>query len=232
MAILAASISSGIPPRSEFARRYGLALKACQGGDAARKGKIERPFRDLKAGFLAEMDLDPPADIGELNRRAEAWLARYAQAVVHRTTKVTPDARFRIEQPLARHVPRVRFDTARREPRRVGRVPMIEWDGIFYSVPPDVVGQMVETRQPVVGDVVEIRFVGRLVATHRRAPAGPNRSGCPSTAPPPKRSPSAVTAATCVPSPTTSSRSRLRSSSLTSVTATTTSTPPISTSSS
>ena len=47
----------------------------CQAGDAARKGKVERPFRDLKAGFLAEMDLDPPGDIAELNRRADAWLA-------------------------------------------------------------------------------------------------------------------------------------------------------------
>jgi hypothetical protein len=118
------------------------------------------------------MDLDPPADVGELNRRAEAWLARYAHAVVHRTTKVPPDERFRIEQPLLAALPRVRFDTARREPRRVGRVPMIEWDGVFYSVPPDVVGQMVEARQPVIGDVVEIRFAGRLVATHRLAAPG------------------------------------------------------------
>ena len=69
------------PVALEFARHYGFALKACDGGDAKRKGKIERPFRDLKAGFLAEMDLDPPADIGELNRRAETWLARYAHAV-------------------------------------------------------------------------------------------------------------------------------------------------------
>ena len=160
------------PAALEFARHYGFALKACQSGDAARKGKIERPFRDLKAGFLAEMDLDPPEDVGELNRRAEAWLARYAHAVVHRTTKVTPDERFRIEQPLLGALPRVRFDTARREPRRVGRVPMVEWDGVFYSAPPEVVGQMVEIRQPVIGDVVEVRFVGRLVAVHRVAASG------------------------------------------------------------
>ena len=63
---------------------------------------------------------DSPVNIGELNRRAEAWLARYAHAVVHRSTKVTPDERFRIEQPLLGRLPRVRFDTARREPRRVG----------------------------------------------------------------------------------------------------------------
>jgi hypothetical protein len=81
----------------EFARHYGFGLMACDTGDAARKGKIQRPFRDLKAGFLAEADLDPPADIGELNRRAEQCLSRYAHAVVHRTTKVHPDERFSTE---------------------------------------------------------------------------------------------------------------------------------------
>jgi transposase len=160
------------PPALEFARHYGVALKVCLPGDAARKGKIERPFRDLKAGFLAETDLDPPVDLGELNRRAESWLARHAHAVVHRTTKVTPDARFRIEQPLLSALPRVRFDTARREPRRVGRFPLIEWDGVFYSVPPHAVGHLVEGRQPVIGNVLELRLGGQLVAVHRVVPAG------------------------------------------------------------
>jgi transposase len=160
------------PAALEFARHYGFALKACDGGDAKRKGKIERPFRDLKSGFLAEMDLDPPGDIGELNRRAETWLARYAHAVVHRTTKVRPDERFRVEQPLLTRLPRVRFDTARREPRRVGRVPMIEWDAVFYSAPPEVVGQMIEARQPVATTVLELRFAGRLIAIHRVVAAG------------------------------------------------------------
>jgi transposase len=160
------------PAALEFARHYGFALKACDGGDAKRKGKIERPFRDLKSGFLAEMDLDPPGDIAELNRRAETWLARYAHAVVHRTTKVRPDERFRVEQPLLARLPRVRFDTARREPRRVGRVPMIEWDTVFYSAPPAVVGQMIEARQPVATTALELRFAGRLVATHRLVAAG------------------------------------------------------------
>ncbi len=160
------------PPVLEFARHYGVALKVCRAGDAARKGKIERPFRDLKSGFLAEMDLDPPADIAELNRRAELWLARYAHAVVHRSTKVTPDERFRVEQPQLQRLPRVRFDTARREPRRVGRIPLIEWDSVFYSVPPEAVGALVEVRQPVSDPMLEIRLAGRLVGTHRLAPAG------------------------------------------------------------
>jgi len=160
------------PVALEFARHYGFGLKACDAGDAARKGKIERPFRDLKAGFLAEADLDPPGDIGELNRRAEVWLATYAHAVVHGTTKVTPEARLRTERGLLGPLPRMRFDTARREPRRVGRIPMVEWDTVFYSAPPDVVGEIVEARAPVAAGVLELRFAGRLVAVHRLAEPG------------------------------------------------------------
>jgi transposase len=155
-----------------FARHYGFALKACDPHDAARKGKVERPFRDLKRGFLAEMDLDPPGDVGELNRRVGPWLERYVHAVAHGTTKVAPAERFAIEQPLLGRLPRMRFDTARREPRRVGRVPMIEWDTVFYSVPPDVAGAAVEVRQPVDEPLVEVRFAGRVVAIHRLVPAG------------------------------------------------------------
>jgi hypothetical protein len=49
---------------------------------------------------------------------------------------------------------------------------MIEWDTVFYSAPPEVVGTMVECRQPVDGGILEIRFAGRLVATHALAPHG------------------------------------------------------------
>jgi len=85
---------------------------------------------------------------------------------------VTPDARFVIEQPLLGALPRVRFDTARREPRRVGRFPLIEWDGVFYSVPPRAVGHVVEGRQPVTATVLELRLGGDLVAVHRVAAPG------------------------------------------------------------
>lgn len=160
------------PVALEFARHYGFALKACDPRDAARKGKVERPFRDLKRGFLAEMDLEPPVDVGELNRRVIPWLEVHVHAVTHRTTKVAPAERFRVEGPLLNRLPLVRFDTARREPRTVGRIPMIEWDAVFYSVPPEVATRVVEARQAVGQGDLEIRFAGRLVATHRLVPAG------------------------------------------------------------
>lgn len=98
------------------------------------------------------------------SRAAQIWWPMFlvTQFVVGGSTNVA----FEIEQPLLAPLARMRFDTARREPRRVGRVPMIEWNTVFYSVPPEVANTVVEVRQPVAARVVEIRFAGRLVATH------------------------------------------------------------------
>ncbi|MGH2750770.1 MAG: Mu transposase domain-containing protein [Actinomycetota bacterium] len=67
----------------------------------------------------------------------------------------------------------MRFDTSWREPRRVARhVPLVELDGVFYSVPPEYVGWQVEVRCPVATERVEIAAGGKVVAVHRRAPKG------------------------------------------------------------
>ncbi|MGH8936912.1 MAG: IS21 family transposase [Acidimicrobiia bacterium] len=158
------------PATTSFCAHHGFELKACQTGDAARKGKVERPFGEMKSAFLPEMDLDPPDDVAELNRRAGVWLDRVTHPRPHRVTGVPPAMRIAAEREMLGRLPAVRFDTARRETRRVGRVPLIEWDTTFYSVPPQVVGAAVEVRQPVDAGVIEIRHGGALVATHRLDP--------------------------------------------------------------
>ena len=83
-----------------------------------------------------------------------------------------PRDRLDRERPLLAPLPRVRYDTARREPRRVGRVPLVECDGAHYSVPPQLAGQLVEVRVPVAAATLEIRSGGQLVASHTLAAAG------------------------------------------------------------
>jgi hypothetical protein len=48
----------------------------------------------------------------------------------------------------------------------------VELDGVFYSVPPELVGWQVEVRCPVASTRVEIASRGQVVAVHRRAPKG------------------------------------------------------------
>jgi transposase len=158
-------------PTVEFATHHQIEIIACAAGDAARKGKVERPFRHYKETFLEELELDgPPADLDELNRRAVAWLDRRVHQVRHRTTRVTPAERFETEQRMLRPLPASRFDTAYVDVRRVHRnVPLIEYGAVRYSVPPDLLGQAVEVRREVDSDRFAVKWAGTVVAIHQIA---------------------------------------------------------------
>jgi transposase len=161
------------PPAREFAATHGFTFAGCWPGDAARKGKVERPFRELKEALFQELVLTPPSSIGELNTRAARWLATVVDPRPHRVTGEPPAARLVRERPLLGPLPRVRYDTARREPRVVPRVPLVEFDGVAYSVPPELIRQVVEVRLPVGATTLEVHAAGgRIIARHQLAPAG------------------------------------------------------------
>jgi transposase len=160
------------PPAIDFARHHGLELAICQARDAKRKGKCERPFRDLKETFLTECDaLGAPRSIAELNARGERFLAERVHGRPHATTGVAPAERLEVERRFLGALPRRRFDTAYVETRRVHpRLALVEWGGVPYSVPPEVVGSAVTCRVEVDTDELEIRWGARLVARHRLTP--------------------------------------------------------------
>jgi hypothetical protein len=63
--------------------------------------------------------------------------------------------------------------TARREPRVVPRVPLVEFGGSFYSVPPEHIRQVVEVRLPIGATTLEVWAAGyRIIARHQLVPAG------------------------------------------------------------
>jgi transposase len=161
------------PPTVAFAKAHNCEIRACQAGDAARKGKVERPFRDAKERFLEELvALGPPASLPELNQRAARWLDERVHSRPHRTTGVPPIERLSAERRLLQPLPRRRFDTAYVEARRVHvAVPMVEWRGVRYSVPVRCLGQRVEVRQELDAERLEVRWAGELVRTHRLATA-------------------------------------------------------------
>ncbi len=73
------------PPTIGFAAHHGTKVTACRAGDAKRKGKVERPFRQLQETFLPEIELDGiPSGVDELNvarsRMADRASARSAVA--------------------------------------------------------------------------------------------------------------------------------------------------------
>ena len=143
-------------------------IASCRAGDAKRKGKIERPFRQLRETFIPELEANgPPTSIGELNRRAELWLDANVHAVASRSTGARPAERLNVERSFLSPLPTERFDTDYIEGRRVhNSLPLISYDRARYSVPPETLGQLVEIRRPVRADRIEVRWAGRLVATH------------------------------------------------------------------
>lgn len=162
------------PEALEFARYHGVEIKACQAGDAKRKGKVERPFRDLKESFLEELVVTGlPTSIDELNQRGQLWVSQRVHDRPHRSTGVAPAERFATEQGFLGALPARRFDTDYVESRRVHRaLPFIAWNGVRYSVPPDCLGQLVEARVAVDGSELTVRWAGREVARHRLSVAG------------------------------------------------------------
>ena len=156
-------------PTHGFAAHHGTKITSCQAGDAKRKGKVERPFRQLQETFLPEVEADGiPLSIDELNRRAQAWLTERVHGVESRSTGETPAARLEVERDFLSPLPRARFDTDYVETRRVHNAwPFVAIDANRYSVPPEALGHKVEIRRRVDGDTVEIRLAGRLIATHR-----------------------------------------------------------------
>lgn len=162
------------PPTLEFARHYGVEVKACQAGDAKRKGKVERPFRDLKESFLQELVVTGvPDSIDELNARSQIWVADRVHARPHRTTGVAPTERFSVEAGFMSALPHRRFDTDYVETRRVHRaLPFITWDSVRYSVPPACLGQTVEVRLAVDATELTVSWAGSVVARHQLARPG------------------------------------------------------------
>ncbi|WP_419551747.1 Mu transposase domain-containing protein [Candidatus Poriferisodalis sp.] len=156
------------PPTIAFAAHHGTKITSCKAGDAKRKGKVERPFRQLQATFLPELEAQGiPAGLDEPDHRAVVWLDANVHAAESRVTGARPADRAVVELAFLSPLPADRFDTAYVETRRVHNiVPFISIDGARYSVPPQILGQRVEICRAVGSDRVEIRWAGRLVAAH------------------------------------------------------------------
>lgn len=156
------------PPTVAFAAHHGTRITSCKAGDAKRKGKVERPFRQLRGTLLPELEAQGvPAGVDELNGRAAAWLDANVHATESRTTGARPAERAAVELGFLSPLPADRFDTDYVETRRVHNiVPLVSVDGARYSVPPQTLGQRVEIRRAVDSDRLEIRWAGRLVAAH------------------------------------------------------------------
>jgi transposase len=91
------------PEFLRFAAHWGFRIRACRPYRAQTKGKVERPIRYVRQGFLYGRAFAGDAD---LNAQALHWLATVANVRKHGTTEEQPAVRFARDerallQPLA-----------------------------------------------------------------------------------------------------------------------------------
>lgn len=140
---------------------YGFTPRACRPYRAQTKGKVERPYRYVRANFFLARRF---ANLEDLNRQLRLWLDTVANARLHGTTARIVAEHFTEECPQLRSLPAGRFDAVLRSERRVSHEGMVSVGGNLYSVPDGTRKRVLEVE--VTADAVRIHEDQRLIALH------------------------------------------------------------------
>jgi transposase len=144
-----------------LAAHYGFTPRACQPYRAQTKGKVERPYRYIRADFFLARRF---ANMADLNAQLQHWLATVANARVHGTTGRVVAEHFAEERAHLRALPAGRFDAVLRVQRRLSHEGCVSVDGNYYSVPDGTRRRVLDVE--VTADQVRILEDGQLVAVH------------------------------------------------------------------
>ena len=140
---------------------YGFKPRACKAYRAKTKGKIERPFRYVRANFFLARSF---ANLEDLNRQLRVWLDTVANARLHGSTGRVVAEHFAAERACLKPLPAGRFDAVLRTERRLSHEGMVSVGGNLYSVPDGTVKRVLEVE--TTADCVRIHDGHRLVAVH------------------------------------------------------------------
>ena len=147
--------------------RLEIQLIHCRPYEPEGKGKLERFHRTFREQFLSEIDLNKISSLEDINARLWAWIERVYPMRVHSglADNQTPLARWREDlhhvRPLLPHVVH-RIDDLfyHREERLVRKNGTISWNGHFYEVHHNLVGEKVTVIfDPHTNQVIRIETV-------------------------------------------------------------------------
>lgn len=148
----------------DLADYYGFIPRACRPYRARTKGKDERMVGYVKHNFFVRYRSFE--SFAHLNQQAERWLAEEADRRVHGTVKEVVAERFEREYPTLKSLPAQRYDTSYLEYRKVGWDGYIHVRGNRYSVPIQLVNQVVAVRISL-DDELRVYHADQLVTRHR-----------------------------------------------------------------
>jgi transposase len=151
------------------AKHYGVGVDACPPRHGNRKGVVEKAIDFLTQRWWRTARVNSPAEaqasldrfcveIADARRRGDSTVGALADA---EPLLVLPDAPFPAEV---------------LEVRTVAANALVSLWGNRYSVPPGLVGGHVQIRWRLGTDKITIHAAGRVVATHRLAPRGAQRT--------------------------------------------------------
>jgi transposase len=126
-----------------FATHYGYRPWACQVRRPQTKGKVERHFHYIETNFLNARQF---RSLEHLNESAKWWLSEVADKRTHGTTKKTPLEMHAEELPHLLPLPKLQFDTAQVVYRIVDTGGTIQFASNHYSVPWQLVGELLPVR--------------------------------------------------------------------------------------
>lgn len=150
------------PLFTALVRHYGFKAVPLAPGYKEGKGKVENPFKYVHADLLKGSTFH---DLGDLNRKAQAWLRDLARVRKHGTTQERPVDRMDQERPYLLRLPPRPFVAARVEDRLVGPDFCVAWETNRYSVSPSFVGRSVKAL--VLDGILDIYLDGAIIACHR-----------------------------------------------------------------
>ena len=150
------------PRYLDFARFFGVELKACNVRSPHEKGRVERAVGYVKQNFLSGY---APGSLSELNLSARRWLDEVANVRLHAETRQTPEALFKQERLQA--LPAKAYDVGVVRCVHATRRCRVQVDANRYSIPSEYAGTRLSLR--LYPDRLLLFHEQRLVAEHVRS---------------------------------------------------------------
>lgn len=151
----------------DLARHYGCVVLPARPAKPRDKAKVEVTVQIAERWILARLRNETFYSLGELNLRIRQLLEELNERPMKKLGGVSRNALFeRLEQAELKPLPESRYELGRWSKARVNIDYHIEHDKHYYSVPYQLLRELVEVHATQC--VVEIFHRGRRVASHRR----------------------------------------------------------------
>ncbi len=156
------------------AKHYGVGVDPCPPRHGNRKGVVEKSIDYLTQSWWRTARISSPA---EAQASADRWCVEVADQRLRDSDDATvvTVAEAATSEPLLA-LPPVGFPVTIELERVVAANALVSVWGNRYSVPPGLVGANVQVTHRHGTDTIDIAASGRVVATHRLAPAGAHRT--------------------------------------------------------